>query len=100
MATDLELFIAGEWTEGTGDEHYQVNSPASGEHIYNVPKASTADIDRAVVAAKQATEEMRHWTAFERADMCQRICELWQDRIEDVSRCARSRHPGGALSPW
>lgn len=86
MATDLELFTAGEWTKGTGDNHYQVNSPVSGEHIYNVPKASTADIDRAVVAAKEATEEMRHWTAFERAAMCQRIYELWQDRIEDVAR--------------
>ena len=27
MATDLKLFIAGEWTEGTGDDHYEVVSP-------------------------------------------------------------------------
>jgi succinate-semialdehyde dehydrogenase/glutarate-semialdehyde dehydrogenase len=39
-----------------------------------------------VAAARQATEEMRHWTAFERAAVCQRIYELWQDRIEDVAR--------------
>jgi succinate-semialdehyde dehydrogenase/glutarate-semialdehyde dehydrogenase len=86
MTTDLELFIAGEWTEGTGDDHYEVTSPVTGEHIYNVPKASQADIDRAVRAGREATDEMRHWTAFERAELCLQIYELWQDRIEDVAR--------------
>lgn len=86
MAQDLKLFIAGEWTEGTGEDHYEVVSPVTGEHIYNVPKASYADIDRAVAAAREATEKMRHWTSFERAELCLRIYELWQDHIEDVAR--------------
>jgi acyl-CoA reductase-like NAD-dependent aldehyde dehydrogenase len=86
MAKDLQLLIAGEWTDGTGGDHYEVRSPVTGEHIYNVPIASRADIDRAVAAARDATEEMRHWTAFERAEMCLRIYDLWQDRIEDVAR--------------
>jgi succinate-semialdehyde dehydrogenase/glutarate-semialdehyde dehydrogenase len=86
MATDLRLFIAGEWTEGTGDDHFEVRSPVTGEHIYNVPKASPGDIDRAVAAAHEATDEMRHWTAFERAELCLRIYDLWQDRVEDVAR--------------
>ena len=50
MPQDLKLFIAGEWTEGTGEGHYEVNSPVTGDHIYNVPIASQADIDRAVAA--------------------------------------------------
>ena len=29
---------------------------------------------------------MRHWTAFERADLCLRIYELWQERVEEVAR--------------
>ena len=86
MASDLKLFIAGEWTEGTGDDHYEIHSPVTGEHIYNVPKASQADIDRAVAAAREATEEMRHWTAFERAELCLRIYDLWQARTEEVAR--------------
>jgi len=86
MAEYLKLLIAGEWTEGSGDDHYEVCSPVTGEHIYSVPKASAADIDRAVAAAREATEEMRHWTAFERAEMCLRVYELWQERIEDVAR--------------
>ena len=86
MAKDLELFIAGEWTEGTGEDHYEVHSPSTGEHLYNVPKASPADIDRAVAAAREATEEMRHWTAFERADLCLRIYDLWQGKVDEVAR--------------
>ncbi|GIU91831.1 MAG: aldehyde dehydrogenase [Acidimicrobiia bacterium] len=85
-AVDLKLFIAGEWTEGTGDDAYEIHSPVTGEHIYTVPKASQADIDRAVEAARRATEEMRHWTAFERADLCLRIHRLWQERVEEVAR--------------
>jgi succinate-semialdehyde dehydrogenase/glutarate-semialdehyde dehydrogenase len=86
MAEDLKLLIAGEWTEGTGEGHHEVRSPVDGEHIYSIPKPSQADIDRAVAAARGATEEMRHWTAFERAEMCLRIYDLWQDRIEEVAR--------------
>ncbi|HVR32892.1 MAG TPA: aldehyde dehydrogenase family protein [Acidimicrobiia bacterium] len=86
MAQDLELFIAGEWTPGTGTDTYEVRSPVTGEHIYTVPKASQADIDRAVAAARRATEELRHWTAFERADLCLRIYELWQTRVDEVAR--------------
>ena len=86
MAQDLKLFIAGEWTDGTGDDAYEVRSPVTGEHIYTVPKASQADIDRAVVAAREATDEMRQWTAFERAELCLRVYELWQTRVDEVAR--------------
>ncbi|MFP3915372.1 MAG: aldehyde dehydrogenase family protein [Actinomycetota bacterium] len=86
MTRDLKLYIDGEFTEGTGEEVYELRSPVNGEHIANVPIASRADIDRAVSSARGAAEEMRHWTAFERADLCLRIYELWQDRVEDVAR--------------
>ncbi len=46
----------------------------------------TYDIDRAVSAARTATEEMRAWSAFERAELCLRAYEIWQDRVEDIAR--------------
>jgi acyl-CoA reductase-like NAD-dependent aldehyde dehydrogenase len=82
----MKLYIDGEFTEGTGNDVYEVTSPVTGEHIANIPVASPADIDRAVTAARRATDEMRHWTAFERAELCLRIYEMWQDRVEDVAR--------------
>jgi acyl-CoA reductase-like NAD-dependent aldehyde dehydrogenase len=86
VAKDLKLFLAGEFVEGTSGEAYEVRSPVTGEHIYTVPKPSQADIDRAVAAARAATDEMRHWSAFERADLCLRIAELWQGKVEEVAR--------------
>ena len=86
LTVDLKLFIAGEWTEGTGQGHYELHSPSTGEHLANVPLASTADTDRAVAAARAATEEMRHWSAFERADLCLRAYEIWNERVEQIAR--------------
>lgn len=86
MTKQLELFIAGEWTKGTGDGSYELRSPGTGEHLADVPRASQADIDRAVAAAHAASEEMRHWSAFERAELCLRAYELWQGRIEEIAR--------------
>ncbi len=86
MADTIDLFIAGEFTPGTGDDAWDVTSPVTGEHIYTVPAASPADIDRAVAAAREATETMRHWSPFERAELCLRIHELWQERVPEVAR--------------
>ena len=86
MVENLKLYIAGEWTEGTGDEFHELRSPVTGEHIANVPLASPADIDRAVETARAATEEMRHWSAFERADMCLRIAAAIEPLVEEIAR--------------
>jgi len=86
VVENLKLYIAGEWTEGTGDEFHELRSPVTGEHIANVPLASPADIDRAVETARAATEEMRHWSAFERADMCLRIAAAIEPLVEEIAR--------------
>lgn len=86
MTRDLQIYIDGEFTDGTGTDFHELRSPVTGEHIANVPLASQADIDRAVAAARRATEEMRQWTAFERAELCLRIYDLWQGRIDDIAR--------------
>jgi acyl-CoA reductase-like NAD-dependent aldehyde dehydrogenase len=86
VAIDLKLFIGGEWTEGSGDARYELRSPATGEHLANVPLAAPADVDRAVVAARRAAEEMRLWSAFDRASLCLRAHQLWQERVNDIAR--------------
>ncbi len=97
MTVDAKLYIAGEWTDGSTGDHYQLMSPGSGEHIANIPIAGQSDIDRAVAAARQAQDEFRHWSAFERADLCKAIA----DAIEPHHQ-RRGSHPndgtGQALS--
>ncbi|NNF65522.1 MAG: aldehyde dehydrogenase family protein, partial [Acidimicrobiia bacterium] len=86
MAQTLELLIGGVWTEGTGTEHHQLISPVTGEHLADIPVASAADIDAAVLAARNATEEMRHWSAFERADLCTRIAKAIEPMVAEIAR--------------
>ena len=86
MPKTLQLYIAGEWTEGTGGEHHRLISPVTGEHIADVPLASQADIDGAVFAARQAQAEYRHWSAFERAELCARIAAAIEPMVPEIAR--------------
>lgn len=86
MAEMAKIYIAGEWTEGTGDDVHELVSPATGEHIATIPIASQADIDRAVAAARQAQEEFRHWSPFERADLCHRIADAVTELVAEIAR--------------
>lgn len=86
MVEDVKIYVAGEWTEGTGTDHFEVRSPATGEHIANVPVASEADVRKALEAARVAQDEYRHWTAIERAELMHRIADAVDDVIEEVAR--------------
>jgi succinate-semialdehyde dehydrogenase/glutarate-semialdehyde dehydrogenase len=86
MAKDLQILVGGKWTDGTGDRHHELISPATGEHIANVPIPSQADVDEAVRAARSATEEMRYWSPFERAAACMRAYELWEEEVDRIAR--------------
>jgi len=86
MVENLKIYIGGEWTEGTGDSVHKLISPATGEHIANVPLASTADIDKAVTAARVAQDEFRHWSAIERAQLLHRIAAAVAQDSEEIAR--------------
>jgi acyl-CoA reductase-like NAD-dependent aldehyde dehydrogenase len=86
LARDLDIYLAGKWTPGTGTDVRQVHSPGSGEHIANVPIASAADVDSAVQAARRAQDEFRHWTAIERAALLHRIADAVADNIDEIAR--------------
>jgi acyl-CoA reductase-like NAD-dependent aldehyde dehydrogenase len=86
MTADLQIYIAGEWTQGTGDDHHELISPVTGEHIANVPIASASDVERALLAAREAQDEYRHWSAIERADLMHRIAAAVSENIEEVAR--------------
>ena len=69
----LSNFIAGNWQPSLC-EHWNENfSPATGEHIANIPCSTDDDIDLAVQAAIDAADEWAQLSLEERAD--------WLDRI-------------------
>lgn len=86
MTRTAQLYIAGEWTEGTGDDAFALHSPVTGEHVTDIPVASRADVDRAVAAARVAQDDYRHWSAIERADLNRRIAAEIEPLVEQIAR--------------
>ncbi len=80
------MYLAGNWSEGTGEDAHELISPATGEHLATVPIPSQRDIDEAVGAARAAADEMRHWSAFERADLCLRIAAAIEPLVAEIAR--------------
>ena len=79
----LENFVGGEWVQARSDRIREIVSPVTGEVIAEAPDASSADIDRAVVAARAAQPAWAARTAWERAEICHAIADLLiEERLE------------------
>ncbi len=90
MATAVkkgEMFIGGEWWQGSGDEIQPVLNPATGEAIAEVPKGTEADVDRAVAAARRAYDEV--WfdtTPADRSRVLLKLADLVEEHGEELAR--------------
>jgi aldehyde dehydrogenase (NAD+) len=79
------LFVDGEFTGGAGEPLKSVN-PANEEVLAEVATASTADVDRAVAAARRAHEQV--WGPMpgrERAKYLFRIARAVQERARELA---------------
>ena len=56
MYPKVQMFIAGEWTDGTSGKSEDILNPATGQPIGKTPHASRQDLDRALEAAKAGFE--------------------------------------------
>ena len=90
MATALkrhQLFVGGEWIDGSADQGLPVVNPATGETIAEIPRASEQDVDRAVQAAQKAFDEV--WfdtTPGERQAMLLKLADVIDEHAEDIGR--------------
>jgi aldehyde dehydrogenase (NAD+) len=89
MAIELDsygLFIDGDWVEASGGDEIAVVNPATEEVIANVRPASTADVDRAVVAARRAFDEgpWPRMPARERSERLLRFIQAVADRRAEL----------------
>ena len=81
----LENFVGGEWVQARSDRVREIVSPVTGEVIAEAPDASSADIDRAVAAARAAQPAWAARTAWERAEICHAIADLIEERREEFA---------------
>ncbi len=82
----LSNFIAGNWQPSLCEHWIENFSPATGEHIANIPCSTDEDIDLAVEAAIDAAEEWAQLSLEERADWLDRIAEALEERAEEIAQ--------------
>jgi len=88
VKTDHRLFINGEWVDSKGGGRMQIENPANGEVIAEVTDGSREDVDRAVLAAKEAYYDGR-WsklTPAQRSNALLKLADLLEQRSADFAR--------------
>jgi betaine-aldehyde dehydrogenase len=76
--TPRGLYIGGQWVPPADDKSFVSINPSNMNKLGDIPLATEADVDRAVVAAKEGFREWARVPIKERA----RCLELLADRIE------------------
>lgn len=82
---ESRLWIAGSYAD-PGQHSVPVISPVTGDTLAELPRASTEQLDAAVAAARRAFDDYRHWSTYERADLCHRVATLIEESHEELAR--------------
>ncbi len=80
----MQMLIAGDWAAGSGS--IPVLNPYDGSEVDTVPRASSADIDRAVGYAFEGAKKIRTTSGYERSQLLMRAAALMEERLEDLAR--------------
>ncbi|HBO3196748.1 TPA: aldehyde dehydrogenase family protein [Pseudomonas aeruginosa] len=82
---DPRMLIGGKWVEAADGQIMSLRNPATGEELCVVPRATAEDVDRAVLAARQAFDDST-WTRTrprERQNLLWKLADL-MERDADV----------------
>ncbi len=79
------LYIGGEWVEPSSSSTIEVISPYTTEVIGSTPEAQTADVDRAVAAARAAFEGWSLTPVAERAAVLKRLLDAYAARMDEMA---------------
>jgi aldehyde dehydrogenase (NAD+) len=89
VATELQvrdkLYIGGEWVDPSGDETIDVVNSSTEEVMGRIPQSTSADVDRAVAAARKAFETWSQTTLAERADLMRAIAGALAARADELA---------------
>jgi succinate-semialdehyde dehydrogenase/glutarate-semialdehyde dehydrogenase len=80
----LQLYIDGQWLDG-GKDGEDVINPATGKVLGRLPHATTADLDRAIEAAKKGFQSWRKISAYERAKIMRKAADLLRERRDEIA---------------
>jgi malonate-semialdehyde dehydrogenase (acetylating) / methylmalonate-semialdehyde dehydrogenase len=82
----LDNYVAGRWTPASSTDALDVTNPATGDVLARVPLSSSADLDAAVRAAREALPEWRAVSVIQRARHLFTLRERLEARKEELAR--------------
>jgi aldehyde dehydrogenase (NAD+) len=81
-----DLFINGQWQKPASKKYFDTINPATEEKLSEVAAANTADVNRAVVAARTAYDKVwKKMPAKERAKYIFRIARMVQEKARELA---------------
>ena len=88
VGTPRKMLIGGKWLEASSGKTFSTYNPATGEVLAQVAEGNSSDIDRAVLAARNAFES-GPWhtiTASERGRLIWKLAELLEFHLEEFAQ--------------
>jgi aldehyde dehydrogenase (NAD+) len=89
MVNRLQFYIDGAWVDPVSKKTLPVVNPANEDTLYEIALGSTADVDKAVGAARRAFETYSLTTREQRIELLSRIIDVYKKRMKEI---------GGAIS--
>ena len=81
----LEFYIDGQWVKPANADTLNVINPATEEAVATISLGSSADVDRAVSAARRAFETYSQTPVNQRIELLTTIREVYKRRGDDVA---------------
>ena len=84
---NFQMFIDGAWVDAGSGETFDTIDPATGDVTAQIAKASPADVDNAVAAARSAFDDGR-WSGMipaQRAAILSKIADLIEANIDELA---------------
>ena len=99
MDKNYQLYIDGQWVEGSTGQTMSSINPANGQPWANFSCASSADIDGAVAAARRSltTGDWSHMTATQRGKLIYRLADLIEQHADILAK-TETRDSGKLLA--
>jgi aldehyde dehydrogenase (NAD+) len=84
MKEYLQFYINGQWVDPVTPETLDVINPATEQPYSKISVGSAADVDAAVVAARNAFESYSQWSVKQRTELLESFLDVYQRRIGEV----------------
>ena len=86
MYPDVQLYIDGEWSNGSSGKSEPIINPATGKVLARLAHAGTTDLDQALHAADKGFKLWRKVSAFERYKLLRKAADIIRSRADEIAQ--------------